>query len=354
MRFWLWFAASVKFLVPFAAIGALAVWLLPAPQISLPALNRLAPALRPFPATMFPATPAPHAVMTAITLQSADGARAVAVLPQTATFDWTGLLVLVWALGALALALNWLRRWRALNAVLRQARDFPMAGHGAVRASPSLLEPGLFGLWRPVIMVPQGIDGELSAAELDAILAHEACHRDHRDNLLAAVHMLVEALFWFYPLVWWLGARLNRERERACDEAVLAKGTVSQVYAESILKVCRLYLRSSLDCVAGVSGADLKTRIEWIVDDCPPLKLSGARKFLLGLLAVASFAVPVVASLVMLPAAVQALSPAQPQIDNPRASPSGAPNRRRHAKWSPSIRPTSTNSPAAMNSIRLQ
>jgi beta-lactamase regulating signal transducer with metallopeptidase domain len=36
--------------------------------------------------------------------------------------------------------------------------------------------------------------------------------------------MLVEAVFWFYPLVWWLGARLVDERERACDEEVVALG----------------------------------------------------------------------------------------------------------------------------------
>ena len=34
--------------------------------------------------------------------------------------------------------------------------------------------------------------------------------------------MAVEALFWFYPPVWLIGARLVAERERACDESVLA------------------------------------------------------------------------------------------------------------------------------------
>ena len=38
-----------------------------------------------------------------------------------------------------------------------------------------------------------------------------------RDNLTTAIHMGVEALFWFHPLLWWLGARLMEERERACD-----------------------------------------------------------------------------------------------------------------------------------------
>jgi beta-lactamase regulating signal transducer with metallopeptidase domain len=35
------------------------------------------------------------------------------------------------------------------------------------------------------------------------------------------MHMVVEAIFWFYPMVWWLGRRLAEERERACDEEVV-------------------------------------------------------------------------------------------------------------------------------------
>ena len=69
-------------------------------------------------------------------------------------------------------------------------------------------------------------------------MAHEVCHVRRRDNLTAALHMLVEAAFWFHPLVWWLGARLVAERERACDEAVLRLGRRPEAYAEGILKVC--------------------------------------------------------------------------------------------------------------------
>ena len=52
-------------------------------------------------------------------------------------------------------------------------------------------------------------------------MAHEVMHVRRRDNLRAALHMFVEAAFWFHPIAWWLGRRLVEERERACDEAVL-------------------------------------------------------------------------------------------------------------------------------------
>lgn len=74
--------------------------------------------------------------------------------------------------------------------------------------------------------------------QVEAILAHELCHVRRRDNLAVALQMVVEALFWFHPLVWWLEQRLVDERERACDEEVIRLGSEPQSYAESILKTC--------------------------------------------------------------------------------------------------------------------
>lgn len=48
--------------------------------------------------------------------------------------------------------------------------------------------------------------------------------------------MIVESVFWFYPLVWWIGARLVEERERACDESVLTLGSEPREYADATLK----------------------------------------------------------------------------------------------------------------------
>jgi bla regulator protein BlaR1 len=49
----------------------------------------------------------------------------------------------------------------------------------------------------------------------EAVLAHELSHVRRRDNLTAAIHMIVEAVFWFHPLVWWIWVELVKERERA-------------------------------------------------------------------------------------------------------------------------------------------
>jgi uncharacterized protein (TIGR03435 family) len=105
--------------------------------------------------------------------------------------------------------------------------------------------------------------------------------------------MVVEALFWFHPLVWWLGARLVEERERACDEEVLELGGERQIYAESILKVCEFCVGSPLACVAGVTGSDLKKRIVHIMTKNVVRKLDFSRKLLLSVSGLVAVALPV-------------------------------------------------------------
>ena len=139
----------------------------------------------------------------------------------------------------------------------------------------------MFGIVRPVLLWPHGLGNHLNAAQIEAILAHEVAHVRRRDNLWAAVHGVVQTVFWFHPVVWWLGGRLVDERERACDEDVLGLGSEPQAYAEGILKTCRSYLESPLVCVAGVTGANLKRRIEQIMAPISSAQLDAWRALLL-------------------------------------------------------------------------
>ncbi len=345
VRFWLWFAASIKFLVPFAALTALGAYFLTPmlPAVSAPSVTLVEPLAKPFSAPAMvqitaslaepSASPAPlaqaalpaHAAVPAHAVLSASSAQ-----PAFPTFhlDLESALLVLWATGFLILVLRWIVRWLRVRALLREAVDVQVDAPVVVKLSASRLEPGLVGILHPVILLPKGIEQQLSPAELQAVLAHELCHWRRRDNLLAAIHMLVEALFWFFPLVWWLGARLNAERERACDESVLADGNDPKMYAEGILKVCRAYLQSPLTCVAGVSGGGLKKRIETITENKLILQLNTARKFVLSASAAAALALPMALGLLAVPVvqiqakAAQILSPVRTaQRDNEEALP---------------------------------
>ena len=291
-RYWLWMAASVKFLVPFAlliAIGSHLAKPREAAATQAGMVVAMEDVSEPF---ALPETP-----VVAAPVVKVDWA---AVLPASCGVVWLG--------GFVAVLCLWYVRWRRIAAEMREAdpveegreleallRLERASGIGArirMLQSPSAMEPGVFGIARPVLAWPERISERLDDAHLAAVLAHEVCHVRRRDNLTATMHMVVEAVFWFYPLVWWLGARLVEERERACDEEVLELCKQPEVYAESILKVCEFCVESPLACVSGVTGADLKQRIVEIMTERVVRKLGPGRKLLLVAVGLVVVAVP--------------------------------------------------------------
>jgi bla regulator protein BlaR1 len=278
VRFWLWFSASFKFLIPFSLLmnlGSHLHWEHVAETIS--------------------ARPIPLAVRQ-IAEPFTDSAPFMDAAPGN-----TGWLLItiaaVWACGFTAIALTRLRNWQRIRAAVRSAVPvripaLQVPAKVAIRSAPGLLEPGVVGVFRPILLLPAGVTERLTPHQMEAILAHELCHIRRRDNLFAAIHMTVEAIFWFHPLVWWIGARLVEERERACDEAVLSQINEPRAYAEGILSICKFYRESPLVCVSGVTGADLRQRIEAIMTNRIGRSLNRANKFLLVGAGVAAVAVP--------------------------------------------------------------
>jgi uncharacterized protein (TIGR03435 family) len=219
---------------------------------------------------------------------------------------FTSTALFLWFCGFAAISICWAARWKRVGELCRQATPLRMRecteSAVPIMSAPGVVEPGVFGVFRPILLLPEGIGARLNEAQLEAILAHELCHVRRRDNLTAAIHMAVQAVFWFHPLVWWLGARLVDERERACDEAVLRGGCKANVYAESILAVCRLYLSSPLACVSGVTGSNLKARIEAIMRNRSAVGLNLAKKVVLTGAAMAALVVPMIIGALSAPA----------------------------------------------------
>jgi bla regulator protein BlaR1 len=293
-RYWLWLAASLKFLVPFSlliSLGSRLPWSRGTAGSDTGLYFVIEQVSQPF----------THKAISQSASQ-AFFASLINLLP--------ALLAVAWICGSTVVLLVWLARWRRVseamkNAVpLREGREVDalrrLEKAGGLRRrieiflSRASLEPGILGIARPVLVWPEGISERLEDAHLEAIVAHEVWHVLRNDNLAAAVHMVVEAIFWFHPLVWWLGARMVDERERACDEEVLQRGSQPQVYAESILKICEFCLGSPLACVAGVTGSDLKKRIVNIMNKSVVRKLNFGKKLLLSSVGVAAIALPIV------------------------------------------------------------
>ena len=294
VRYWLWLAASLKFLIPFAALTALGSqfgWLAPVRVMRLETTVVADAMTRTF----------SQAEAGAVGGGSTASPIVIAALPLLLPAIWFGGCVLI--LGV------WCVRWRRIAAAVRRTDEITagreleilrrLEQRGGITnpttlvASDSSLEPGVFGILRPVMLWPRSIGAHLAEAEVEAILAHELSHVRRNDNLASAVHLVVQAVFWFHPLVWWMGARLVDERERACDEEVIRMGSEPQVYAEGLLKTCVLSVESRLACVSGVTGADLKARIEAIMRNRAGDPLHAAKKIVLATACLTALAGPV-------------------------------------------------------------
>ncbi|HWF07819.1 MAG TPA: M56 family metallopeptidase [Bryobacteraceae bacterium] len=278
VRYWLWFSASVKFLAPFSVLVAAGAYFgqhtttVAGPRPELP--YQIEQAL----ITLIPASPS----MAGVT-------------PSRFPFRETmpTILSAIWAVGFTAIVCSLLMKLRRMQTALRNASHLDLPIGIAAVTSPAFGEPGVFGVRKPILLLPEGIRAQLTEEEFQAIISHELCHVRRRDNLTAVAHMAVEALFWFHPLVWWLGARIVEERERACDEEVLKTGTEPRVYADGILKVCQFYLESPLRCVAGVTGGGLTNRIEAIMSNRTALKLGIMRRVALATVSLTALTLPV-------------------------------------------------------------
>ena len=128
----------------------------------------------------------------------------------------SAVLIAIWLGGFLAVLCGWCVRWwrisaeahratllvqgREFEALLRMQRDAGITSPVELRLSRSTLEPGIFGIVRPVLLWPEGISQRLDDSQLQAVIAHELWHVRRRDNLAAVFHMLVEAIFWFHPI----------------------------------------------------------------------------------------------------------------------------------------------------------
>jgi bla regulator protein blaR1 len=300
VRHHLWLAASLKFLVPFALLVNVGSH-----------LAKLKGSTDTQPVFYFVLQTMSQPFHEASDSQGLFAASLIRWLP--------GLVAILWLAGFVTVIGLWWLRWRRVAAairvgvpvshgreveVLRQVEKFAgIRSPISLRSSQSSLEPGIFGILRPLLLWPAGISHHLQDAHLEAILAHEVQHVRRRDNLAAAMHMVVEAIFWFHPLVWWLGAQLVEERERACDEEVLRLGNEPEIYAESILKTCEFCVASPVACVSGVTGADLKQRIVRIMTHGSVDKLGFLKKLLLVAIGTGAVAAPIIAGLIKAPVA---------------------------------------------------
>ena len=190
-------------------------------------------------------------------------------------------LSMFWLLGFALFVAVWAKRRVGVLSEVRQAevlQDGPVSDTVAevsrqlgvrrevqVGISSHSAQPGVWGIRRPIVILPEGITSQLTGGELRSLLTHELAHVKRYDNLVSYFQMLVRSFFWFHPLVWWIDRRLLTEREAACDESVIRRGEAAEDYVSGLLKACRLSVTAPVAGISRITESNLKTRVERIM-----------------------------------------------------------------------------------------
>ena len=192
----------------------------------------------------------------------------------------------VWAAGTLLLLLRLLvanvrtaRVLRGAPAAAASAPWLPTARRLAFRTgvpytrfvrAETITMPMAAGYVRPTVALPAEADA-WPDERLTSVLLHELAHVRRRDCLTQLAASATCALYWMNPLAWYAARALRRERERACDDAVLAAGTAGPTYAEHLLDVARAARHVAAPTLSGgvamAHRSELEGRLMAILDD---------------------------------------------------------------------------------------
>ena len=104
---------------------------------------------------------------------------------------------------------------------LEQCRRLEISRCRILLELPGLSSPGTAYVWNPVVIMPEGLDAYLDYEQMVDVLYHELMHVKRLDFLWSTFAELAACLLFFHPAVWLALRNLGRDRELACDMAVM-------------------------------------------------------------------------------------------------------------------------------------
>jgi TonB family protein len=212
-----------------------------------------------------PISPAPAVLVAPVVPASLPAKLPAAPVHQSRSFPW----ILVYAAGVLVYSgrlvygyaltrrlLSDATRVMYLDDVIYESSQISVP----ITIGDKIILPGEWHTWHP--------------EKLEAVLVHERTHVRRADWAIAAMAAVNRCVFWFHPLAWWLEARLRTLAEEACDDASLAQVS-RESYAQALIDMAAAVRgtkqRVAWEAMAMAKGAEVRMRIERILDDTRPV-----------------------------------------------------------------------------------
>ncbi|BBM83826.1 M56 family metallopeptidase [Candidatus Uabimicrobium amorphum] len=100
--------------------------------------------------------------------------------------------------------------------------------------------PGTFGVFKPVVIVPEFLLTNFSQRELRYILLHELVHIHRGDQIFVFLQKLFLSIYFFHPLAWWITQEAAQSMEICCDRQVVLHEQNSIGYTKSFVRFLEL------------------------------------------------------------------------------------------------------------------
>ena len=261
-------------------------------------------ASRPLPSTIAPSTQITPPLIQSKSVSSESG------VPQSnmsetglTSLHWTDWLAVCWTGGTLFLLVRLIVGIGAVWHISLRSNTFSISTPQvhpdwtrpvSIRQSDAVAVPMVWGLFRPVILLPADADNWQPDRQR-AVLLHELAHIQRQDWLMQTIAQITYAVYWFNPLVWFAIRRMQAEAERACDDHVLNAGYQSTDYAQHLLDIVRTIKATGIakrSAVAMARSSKIEGRLRTVLAENrnrrPLTKIAVA----IGVLTLTCFAVP--------------------------------------------------------------
>jgi len=197
------------------------------------------------------------------------------------------LVLAIWLIGAIGLLAGFAARWLILRrriescsvpvpsellGVVEELRKFlGIRRRIRLRLCNQPIGPAVFGIIRPILVLPQEMLKNTNLRQVQPMLAHEMVHQRRNDPLIFGLQILSQAIWWFNPLVWWMNRNINRVREMCCDAEVLASRQCEATdYAQMLIDLARRRMLVPITPSLGIRPVEITAqRLDQIMSSIP-------------------------------------------------------------------------------------
>ena len=296
VRYTLWLLVLIKLIIP-------PTWTLPSsliskwqPLVQASLEERLGVSLQAratrepldmspsIPATMTPSVPGDEPVAQSAQTQTAESSA----LPPSRALGWKAIIMLGWILGMglfvvlLTHRISRLRRWHKKQVekktipvwyyelLVETTKRLKLGRLPAIVFSKDAKAPAVYGMFRPVLLLPASYLDSLSREDAEHVLLHELAHLKRGDLWLHGLCLFLQIVYWFNPLLIWTRRQMKHVREICCDLTianVLKEKTMR--YRETLLNTARELLTQTAEPGVGLLGVfedpfRLVARLRWL------------------------------------------------------------------------------------------